>query len=417
MSKEKQKGGIIKGAAATITGLAIGISGTVYTLHDNGGQEPIKKQLVVYDREAYLQGHDMTTLSATALEGAKNVKAMANIPGYTFSGDEKTIKKIYENAKKENKNVMVIEDHIVTTDFLTGCEEKKEPVDPEIPGPSPLPTPIFTQIKKEIEKSWGVERLKTVEAWALSDGSEILSCVLDTGIDEDHPDVEVVGCHDFTGSRYGCDDRHGHGTHVAGIIAAKPNGVGVIGVSRSKLFNQKVLSDSGSGRSTWVANGIEKSIQVGCKIINMSLGRPYSGGENIMIKDAIAKARRAGVIVVSSAGNDGKRPGWPASTEGVIAVSAMTKYQGRDAFPKYSARGPRIDYIAPGSNILSTCRGGKYCTKSGTSMASPHVTGQIAILLQAGVEIATTQVINRDGKKMKADWQGKGMIDVLKSLK
>ncbi|MEW5706704.1 MAG: S8 family peptidase [Actinomycetota bacterium] len=220
-------------------------------------------------------------------------------------------------------------------------------------------------------------------AWATSTATGVKVAILDTGIDLDHPDLgaNVKGGINTINPRKKPDDDNGHGSRVAGIVAAvRGNEIGVIGVEPSaSLYAVKVLGASGSGYASDIIEGLDWCIQNGIKVVNMSFG---ASSDNQSIHDAVIRAYNAGIIMVAAAGNSG--PGsdtvsYPARYNEVIAVAATDS---NDAVAPWSSRGPEVDIAAPGVNIYSTYKNAGYATMSGTSMAAPHVTGAIALKLQ-----------------------------------
>lgn len=237
------------------------------------------------------------------------------------------------------------------------------------------------------ERDWGLNQFGIPEAWKLSRGKGVRIAVLDTGVDAAHPDLEgqILATQDFTGSPYGAHDVQSHGTHCAGVIAARENDKGMVGVcpdlgqEGGGLIVGKVLGDDGSGRSSWVADGIHWSLSQGAQIISMSLGlaHPDAG-----ILTAVDNAVREGALVIAAAGNDGgggsslDRVHYPARHRNTIAVGAV----GNDKLiADFSSRGPAVDIAAPGHNILSTVPGGRYVRMSGTSMATPFVSAVVGL--------------------------------------
>jgi subtilisin family serine protease len=196
------------------------------------------------------------------------------------------------------------------------------------------------------------------------------------------------------GTKNGNDD-NGHGTHVAGIAAAKDNGIGVVGVAPgARLWAVKVLDRNGSGFLSGVIKGVDHvTANAGAiEVANMSLG----GGNSQALNDAIKNSVAKGVVYVVAAGNSGIDASntSPANSPDVLAVSAIvdtdgkcgklgpsTSYGGDDTFASFSNYGSMVDIAAPGVNILSTYKGKTYATMSGTSMASPHVAGAVALYL------------------------------------
>ena len=241
--------------------------------------------------------------------------------------------------------------------------------------------------------------------------------IIDTGIERDHPDLNVVGGYNCTGpNRQKWDDVDGHGTHVAGIVGALDNRFGVVGVAPgARLWSVKVLGPRGSGRMSWLVCGIDwvtsqrergNSSRPLIEVANMSIS--YGGGRDrdcgrLMgdaVHQAICRSVARGTVYVTAAGNESRnaRLNRPATYDAVITVSAMADYDGRgggrgasrdscpywsperdDAFTTFSNFGADVDLIAPGRCVLSTYLRNRYAWMSGTSMASPHVAGAVAI--------------------------------------
>jgi subtilisin len=240
--------------------------------------------------------------------------------------------------------------------------------------------------------------------------------VIDTGVDLQHPDLNVVGGVNCTGSilRAKCvdggDDDHYHGTHVAGIIGALDNDIGVVGVAPgARLWPVKVLNKNGSGWSTWIIAGIDwvAANAATIEVANMSLGGSgFSQAEYDAIQGAVSK----GVAFAVAAGNedDDANNYSPGGFDNVLSVSALADFNGLpggggtatcrsdqdDTLADFSNWGPEVDIAAPGVCILSTMpleRGG-YGTLSGTSMASPHAAGALALLASAHKPNSATEV-------------------------
>ncbi len=251
-------------------------------------------------------------------------------------------------------------------------------------------------------------------AWALGyTGANVTVAVVDTGINYTHPDLggclgpgcKVAGGYDFVNGDPDPMDDNGHGTHVAGIIAASGGTSGV--APDSTLLAVKVLDVNGTGMSSWVIAGIDWAVANGADIVSMSLGassQPPDEFESIVAIVADQAVRR-GVVVVVAAGNDGPGTGTLSSTAAgryTIAVGASddagTVAGGDDAVASFSSRGPaafgRIapDLAAPGVGINSTWYDGGYRSLSGTSMATPHVSGAAALLLQKNPALSPEQL-------------------------
>ncbi len=225
---------------------------------------------------------------------------------------------------------------------------------------------------------WGLDRIDAEKAWAATTAENIKVAIIDTGIDLDHPDLKynIKGGYNAIYPRKAPNDNNGHGTHVAGIVAALNNSFGVVGVApKVSLYAVKVLSDSGSGYLSDIIEGLDWAIQNGMQVVNMSLG---TSSDVQSFRDAIEKVNRAGIVQVAAAGNSGGSVTYPAAYPEVIAVSAIDQ---EDKIASFSSRGPEVDLAAPGVSIYSTYKGSSYRTLSGTSMASPHVAGSAALVL------------------------------------
>ncbi len=244
--------------------------------------------------------------------------------------------------------------------------------------PKPTPTPGPAQVVP-----WGVTKIGAEQAWGSSTGADVKVAVVDTGIDLDHPDLvdNVRGGFNAINPRKQPDDDNGHGTHVAGIIAAANNGFGVVGVApEASLYAVKVLGASGSGYLSDIIEGLGWCADNGIQAVNMSLG---TSADVDSFHQAIATVAQKGVILVASAGNSG--PGfdtvsYPAKYDEVIAVAATDQ---NNVAAYFSSTGPAVELAAPGVNIYSTVKGGGYTSMSGTSMAAPHVSGTAALVIAA----------------------------------
>jgi len=267
---------------------------------------------------------------------------------------------------------------------------------------------------------WGIDRVFGDESysfptWETSKGNGIKVAILDSGIDEDHEDLQVAGGTTTVDGTHWGSDGSGHGTHVAGTVAALDNSLGVVGVAPNvELYAVKVLSDGGSGSVSSVAAGIDWAVSQGIPVLNMSLG---GSSDSQTLRDACDAAYAAGHLLVASAGNNGNpggrgdNVGYPAKYASVIAVASSTTNDTRSSF---SSTGPDVELIAPGSNILSTLPGNNYGTYSGTSMASPHVAGVAALTWAANTSLSNQEIrqILRDTAEdlgLSANQQGFGL--------
>ena len=250
-----------------------------------------------------------------------------------------------------------------------------------------IPYEMIGQAANTNEIPAGVALIQAPRIWNETKGKGITIAVLDTGCDTSHSDLQkqIVGGRNFTdddGSNPDIFlDYNGHGTHVAGTIAARQNDDGVIGVApEASLLIVKVLNKNGSGQYDWIIDGIHYAIEQKVDIISMSLGGPNDMPE---LHQAIKKAIANNILVVCAAGNEGDGDdatdefGYPGCYNEVISVGAIN-LERRSS--KFTNSHNEIDLVAPGEKIISTYLNGKYATLSGTSMAAPHVSGALALI-------------------------------------
>ena len=281
-------------------------------------------------------------------------------------------------------------------------------------------------------------------------GAGIGVAVIDTGIDLTHPDLASnIGSASKTcvrGTRSAADD-NGHGTHVAGTIAALDNTIGAVGVApEAKLYAVKVLDKSGSGSWSSIICGIDwvtaNTERYNIKVANMSLGGTGSSDDNCGLTNgdplhqAICRSRDTGVTYVVAAGNGDPVYHNPLNTSGsvpaayddaVITVSALadsdglpgalgssTSYGADDTFASFSNYGSEVDLAAPGVDILSTWKRGEYAISSGTSMAAPHVAGAVALYVAThpGASLgAITEALRLSGEPLDSGHSNTSLYD------
>jgi len=289
---------------------------------------------------------------------------------------------------------------------------------PGKPKKEPPPQPVE-------ELPWGIDRINAELAWPTTTGLTVKVAIMDTGIDLDHQDLQsnIKGNVNTINPRKSGNDDNGHGTHVAGIVAAIDNDIGVIGAGPEiSLYAVKVLDKKGSGWLSDLIEGLDWCINNKIQAINMSLG---SSSDNQSFHDAITKTYQAGITQVAAAGNNGASGGaitYPAKYDEVIAVSAIDKY---NQFASFSSYGPEIDLAAPGVEINSTYKDGYYKILSGTSMACPHVIGTAALVLSIPVgtydldadgvwdpdEVKNKLEATAENLYLPSEQQGSGLVD------
>jgi len=263
---------------------------------------------------------------------------------------------------------------------------------------------------------WNINRIKAPDAWATTRGKSINVAILDTGI-ANHPDLQIAGgVNTINGGSYA--DDNGHGTHVAGIVAAFGKAGKIMGTAPEvKLYAVKALNEDGEGYVSDIIEGINWCVKNRMHVINMSFG--ILGSESSgTLHNAIKRAAKQGIVIVASAGNEGSASGKidePASFNETIAVAATTK---ANKIATFSSRGSGISVSAPGENIVSTWLDNKYEKLSGTSMASPHVAGGAALLLagKPGINPSTVKTrLKKHALKLNnysLNAQGAGLIQL-----
>ncbi len=230
-----------------------------------------------------------------------------------------------------------------------------------------------------LNKQWALEQIQAVPLPGIvKSDSPVLVAVLDTGIDREHEDLcgTVIADANFTESAT-TDDIYGHGTHIAGIIAARnDNNSGIIGLApKSYLVNVKVADDKGRCQISALADGIIWAVDNGANVINISIEMIESTSE---LREAVDYAWRNGAVIIAAAGNDGKElPVYPACYENCIGVTAIRE---NGTLAPLANFGDWVDVAAPGFNIYSTLPDNSYGYKHGTSFATAYVSGLAALL-------------------------------------
>ncbi|MDA8213122.1 MAG: S8 family peptidase [Clostridia bacterium] len=315
---------------------------------------------------------------------------------------------------------MVLEDHPWVADVLD---------DPKITLIPPS-SKLYSSAKSRVTQNWGIKKIQADEAWKITKGAGVKVAFLDTGVSLNHPDLRggIKGGINILNPKSPPTDDNGHGTHVAGIIGARLNGFGVTGVApESHLYAVKAFDSNGEANLSDIVEGMQWCLDQEIKLVNLSFGIRK---DHRLLHSMVKKAASAGLLMVCAAGNEAKEGLedsvlYPARYPETIAVSALTP---DDDIADFSSRGPEVDYIAPGTDILSTAPKGRYDTKSGTSFAAPHVAGLLALLLGYGntsyakcaVEhSALRNVLTNTAQKLPLltrDQQGHGLVNAVKAV-
>jgi len=226
---------------------------------------------------------------------------------------------------------------------------------------------------------WSAKFLGVPDLWGETEGEGVVIAVLDTGYPDKHPDLEgaIIEAKDFTNSRFGPRDIHGHGSWCIGAVAARRgNNIGVVGIApKCRVLSAKVLGDSGAGDERAIAAGIAwVASYPGVKLLITS--NSYGGaGMSKYVRDAFAAAKG---FHFAAAGNDGGRIGDPAAWDECVSVGACDQ-DGR--LTDFTSRIGRLDIVGPGQEMLSCSPSGGYATMTGTSMATPVVAAVGALCL------------------------------------
>ena len=283
---------------------------------------------------------------------------------------------------------------------------------------------------------WGLSKINAPAAWDYTTGAgSVVIAVVDTGVDLTHPDLSCPGKllagWNFIGDNNNPDDDNGHGTHVAGIAAAcSNNGRGVTGVAwGARLLPVKVLASDGYGSYATVAAGITYAVDRGANIVNLSLG---GHDDSITLADAVRYANDRNRLVVAASGNTNGAVLYPAAYPEALAVAATDNLDERYWNSNF---GPELDLSAPGVDVYSTypwnvdnsshpwCYGHAYCLLTGTSMATPHVSGLAALLWSSDRDLTNDRI--RDaiqataddlGTPGRDDYFGHGRINAARAL-
>lgn len=259
---------------------------------------------------------------------------------------------------------------------------------------------------------WGLNKLgiPTIHEAGFT-GKNVKVAIIDTGVNTEHPDLKgaVIKSINVTGEA--AAHSNGHGTGVAGVVGARNNSFGILGVAPDcQIVAIKAMRETGGGVTSEIVRGIDAAIAEGCHIINMSLGTMT---DDPSLREAVKRATDKGILVVCAAGNNGQidSVNYPGRYELALAIAATNTSGNISAF---SSKGWDIDIAAPGERILTTWKNNTYATVSGTSFASPMVAGVLALFLEAKLEVTQQRLydtaidIGETGRDTAA---GYGLID------
>jgi len=276
----------------------------------------------------------------------------------------------------------------------------------------PSPQAAYSLDASYLAERWGITKIEAPQAWQITGGDQsIIVAVLDTGINKDNQDLaeRVVAEVNFTNSPTS-DDLYGHGTHMAGTIAAI--------APECRLMNVKVADDTGRCKASVVARGIIWAVDQGAKVINISLAMTASPD----LIEAVNYAWSQGAIIIAAAGNKGgSEPSYPAYYVNCLAVAGTNK---NNALALLSSYGDWVDVAAPGFNIYSELPQNQYGYKTGTSAAGAHVSGVAALVFSVAedsngngaVNDEVRQAIENSCTPIAVDGVGEGLVNAFQAI-
>ncbi|AKP45704.1 S8 family peptidase [Bacillus smithii] len=369
--------------------LGLNVESGIASANDQPSSQKGEKEVVVVYKN--MKGKE------AAIENSHDVEhQFKSIPAVSVTADKQDVRQL-----ESNPNIAYVEENV-----------------PFQLADSSFQTLSTSRAVSSNEKTWDMQAINASKAWENGvTGKGVKIAVIDTGI-ASHSDLNIPGgvsTVDYTSSY---KDDNGHGTHVAGIIGAKRNGIGIAGVAPdAQIYAVKALDKNGNGNLQDIAEALDWAIANKMDIINMSFG---TSTDSKILHDLVDKAYKSGILLVAAGGNNGNSSGtgdtveYPAKYSSVVAVSSLNSNKNRSVF---SATGPEIEVSAPGENIVSTYLNGEYAVGSGTSMAAPHVAGMLALLKQMHPNELNSQLRAEAekeamdlGKKGKDDWYGYGMV-------
>ncbi|GAA4710661.1 hypothetical protein GCM10023228_15490 [Brevibacillus fulvus] len=335
----------------------------------------------------------------------------------------KLLKAVDGHIKRDYGNAMIIKSNSKTThELMKYFAEHPDSMYAE-PNFLLLPNVIRPNDQLYERYQWNLPMIGMEQSWEISEGSkDVIVAIVDTGLDLQHPEFQgkVVSGYNVIEDNNNPMDDNGHGTHVAGIIAARTNNAsGIAGMSwNSRLMPIKAIGADGSGTAYDIAQGIIWAADHGADVINLSVGN-YT--PSAALQEACQYAFQKNVVLVAATGNDATdQPGYPAAYKEVLGVSAVDHNRRRADFSNF---GSYVDVVAPGVDIASTYIYSDYAALSGTSMACPHVAALASLIRSVKPNLKNSEVMDiirrtsQDlGQPGRDDLYGYGLINVNAAL-
>jgi subtilisin family serine protease len=332
-------------------------------------------------RQSYRKDHGIQSqnVKAVDLQKVKDRGILLKVKdGESFDASSLGVKpaNIYAKLEKENYRLISVHDEV---DYHKKLAEIRKNSNVLTAEPNFLRNTTYVPADPQYEKQWYLDQIDMSEAWDINKGSsDVTIAVLDSGVNGDHPDLEgrVLPGYDFANNDSDPSDDNGHGTHIAGMIAANSDEIGMAGIDlNAKILPVKIMNEYGRGSVVDAVAGIYYAVDQGADVINMSYGTSQS---STIEEEALWEAYNQGIVLVAAAGNEASSQwSYPASYVPVIGVAATGE---DDDITDFSNYGHWIDITAPGEDIYSTKYTGGYESGSGTSFSAPIITGLAGLL-------------------------------------